>query len=281
MKSLMMMGMLCILWGWAGAQAEAGYVLIPVGAQPVAVSFHRVTALVFPSAVRSGVRVTRDVQVEKVRGVENVLAIRAARGRFVATNLAVFGMDGRIYSFNLEYSDTATAWQWRVEPNGDAARGLILTGLPADEDKLREDARILKTNRGWMNAAVKIQKMRLAVTGIYYADSLLWLAGKLRNRSVPDFAVQRVRLFTEDRRRVKRMAVQEAEMDPVYTDWDGAGLVAGETIRGFALAYRGIAVPQGKRLVLEVAEREGGRTIRLRIPLKKILAARKLRIKNR
>ena len=273
-----MMGMLCMLWGWAGAQVGAGYVLVPVGAQPVAVSFHRVTSLVFPSAVRSGVRVTRDVQVEKVRGVENVLAIRAARGRFAATNLAVFGMDGRIYSFDLEYSDTAAAWQWRVEPNGEAGRGLILTGLPADDDKLREDARMSESKRGWMQASVNTQKMRLVVTGIYYADSLLWLAGKVRNRAVPDFAVQRVRLFTEDRKRVKRMAVQEAEMDPVYTDWNGAGLVAGQATRGFALAYRGIAVPQGKRLVLEVAEREGGRTIRLRIPLKKILAARKLRL---
>src|SRR5580658_3102584 len=126
MKAVMVMGLLCMFWGWAGAQA--GYVLVPVGAQPVAVSLHRVTTLVFPAAVRSGVRVSRDVQVEKIRGVENVLAIRAARGRFAATNLAVFGMDGRLYSFNLEYSDTAAAWQWRVEPNGGSARGLILTG---------------------------------------------------------------------------------------------------------------------------------------------------------
>jgi hypothetical protein len=276
MKGVMGMGLLCMIWGWAGAQA--GYVLVPVGAQPVTVSIHRVTTLVFPAAVRSGVRVSRDVQVEKVRGVENVLAIRAARGRFVATNLAVFGLDGRIYSFNLEYSDTAAAWEYRVEPTGDGGRGLILTGLPADEDKLREDARMLKTKRGWMRASVNTKKMRLSVTGIYYADSLLWLAGKIRNRAVPDFVVQRVRLFLEDRKRVKRMALQEADMDPVYID--EGGLVAGNTTEGFAVAYRGIAVPDGKRVVLEFAERDGGRTMRVRIPLKKLLAARKLRITN-
>jgi hypothetical protein len=43
------------------------------------------------------------------------------------------------------------------------------------------------------------------------------------------------------------------------------------------LAYRGIAVPEGKRVVLEIAERDGGRVIRVRIPFRKILAARKLR----
>jgi hypothetical protein len=274
----MLTGMLCMFWGLAGAQA--GYVLVPVGARAVSVSLHRVTTLVFPAAVRSGVRVSRDVQVEKVRGVENVLAIRAARGRFMATNLAVFGMDGRIYSFNLEYSDTAAAWQWRVEPSGEAGRGLILTGLPADEDKLREDARMMKARSGWMHASSNIKKMRLTVTGIYFADSLLWLAGKIRNRSTLDFGLERVRLFTEDRRRVKRMAIQEAETDPVYTDGVGTGLVAGKTTEGFALGYRRIAVPDGKRVVLEFAEREGGRTIRVRIPMKKILAARKLQITN-
>jgi hypothetical protein len=276
MKGVMGMGVFCVFWGWAGAQA--GYVLVPVGAQSVAVSGHRVTTLVFPAAVRAGVRVSRDVQVEKVRGVENVLALRAARGRFTATNLAVFGMDGRIYSFTLEYSDTAAAWQWRVEPRGDSGHGLILTGLPADEDKLREDARAVKIKRGWMHAAASIKKMRLIVTGVYSADSLVWLAGWVKNRADLDFAVQRVRLFTEDRKRVKRMAVQEAEVDPAYADEGGS--VAGETTQGFALAYRGIAVPDGKRVVLEFAERDGGRTIRVRIPLKKILAARKLRIKN-
>lgn len=213
--------------------------------------------------------------------MDNVLAIRATRGHIGATNLAVFGMDGRVYSFNLEYSDTAAAWQWRVEPNAEADRGLILTGLPADEDKLREDARMMKTKRGWMHAAVNTKKMHLAVTGIYYTDSLLWLVGRLGDRSALDFAVQRVRLFTEDRKRVKRMAVQEAETDPVFSDWDEARLVAGETTTGFALAYRGIAAPKGKRVVLEVAELDGGRTIRVRIPLKRILAARKLRITNR
>jgi hypothetical protein len=278
MKGVMVMGLLCMFWGWAGAQA--GYVLVPVGAQPLAVSLHRVTTLVFPAAVRSGVRVSRDVQVEKVKGVENVLAIRAARGRITATNLAVFGMDGRIYSFNLEYSDTAAAWEFRVEPTSDGGRGLILTGLPADEDRLKADARMLKTKRGWMHATVNTKKMRLSVTGVYYADSLIWLAGKVRNRSVPDFAVQRVRLFTEDRKRVKRMAIQEAETDPVFTDWDAAGLVAGTTTVAFALGYRGIAVPKGKRLVLELLERDGGRMIQVCIPYKKLLAARKLRITN-
>jgi hypothetical protein len=268
-----LLGMLSILWGCAGAQVGPGYVLVPVGAEQVGVSLHRVTTLVFPTAVRAGVRVTRDVQVEKVRGVENVLAIRAARGGFAPTNLAVFGMDGRAYSFTLFYSDTAAAWQYRVTVSGDSScRGLILTGLPADEFRLGEDARIMERQSGRRLAAVNIEKMRLVVTGVYYADSLTWLVGRIRNQRVTDFSLVRIRLYTQDRKRVKRMAIQEAEIDPVFSDI-GAVVISGGGARDFAVSYRGISVPTGKRLLLEMTDRDGLRVIRVRVPLKKLLSA--------
>jgi hypothetical protein len=270
----MLFVLLCLCWGLAEGQVPAGYVLRPVGAQVVPVSGRRVTTLLFPMPIREGVRVSRDVQVEKIKGVENVLALRAARGYFVPTNLAVCGMDGRVYSFNLVYADTAEAWQYRVEAAGDTGRGLILTGLPADATRLSEDARAIGAKQGWMHAAVNIKKIRLVVTGVWSADSLIWVAGLLKNKSQVDFAVGRVRLFTADRKRVKRMAMQQGELEPVWTS--GAGLVGGKATGSFSLAYRGIAVPEGKRVVLEIAERNGGRVLRLRIPLKKILAARKL-----
>ena len=235
-----------------------GYELLPLGAQAVPVSLHRVTSLVFPMAVRSGVRVSRDVQVEKVKGVENVLAIRAVRVGFVPTNLAVFGMDGRLYSFNLEYRDSAVVWQYRVEAVGDAGRGLILTGLPADEERLRADARLMEAKRG---------------VGVYFADSLTWIAGRLSSPGAGDFVVGRVRLFTEERKRVKRMAVQQAEVEAVYADWGGG---SGKAAAGFALGYRGIVVSRGKRLVLEVAERDGGRVVRVRVRRKEIVVPKKL-----
>jgi hypothetical protein len=278
MRSLIL-GMLCIIWGVAGAQVVAGYVLQPVGAQQVPVSGHRVTTLLFPMPIRAGIRVSRDVQVEKIKGVENALALRAARGYFPPTNLAVFGMDGRAYSLNLEYSDTAAAWEYKVEPAGGATRGLILTGLPADETRLNEDARMIETKPRWMKAAVNIKKMRLTVTGIWSADSLIWVVVRLQNRSRVSFEMERTRLYTEDRKRVKRMAIQEGELEPVWTS--GVAPIAGQMTGAMAIGYRSIAVPPGKRLVLEVAERDGGRLIRVHIPYKKILAAKHLRTTNK
>jgi hypothetical protein len=129
-----------------------------------------------------------------------------------------------------------------------------------------------------MHAAVNIKKMKVVVTGIWSADSLVWVAGQIKNHSRLDFDVSRVRLFTEDRKRVKRMAIQEGDLEPVWTDRPGP--VPSETTERIALGYRSITLPKGKRLVLEVAERDGGRLIRVRIPYKKILAARKLRTTN-
>lgn len=276
MRRVLLLGIFGLIWACAGAQVGAGYVLEPLGAQPVPVAVRRVTTLIFPAAVRAGVRVSREVQVEKVQGLRNVLVIRAAKAGFAPTNLAVFGVDGRMYSFELCYADSAVAWQYRVVPVGDLGHGLMLSGLPVDEERLGEDARAVEADKGWMKAPVNIKKMRLVVSGVYVADSLVWIAGKLQDCSALGFAIQRVRLYTQDRKRVKRMAVQEAEIDPVFTDL-GPGLVAGHGALAFALAYRGIVVPAGKRLVLEMADPDGGRVLRVRIPVKKILAARTLR----
>ena len=114
--------------------------------------------------------------------------------------------------------------------------------------------------------------MQLTVTGIYYADSLIWLAGRIRNRAVPDFAVEQVRLFTQDRKRVKRMALQEMEIVPVFSDVNAA-VIPGGAKRKFVIGYRGVTVPDHKRLVLEIADRGGLRVIQVRIPAKKLLSA--------
>jgi hypothetical protein len=86
-----------------------------------------------------------------------------------------------------------------------------------------------------LQPGINIKKLRVVVTGIWSADSLVWLAGRIRNRSQLDFDVSRVRLFTEDRKRVKRMAIQEGELEPVWTS--GVGSVAGETTACFTLGY--------------------------------------------
>jgi len=51
------------------------------------VTLDKMTNILFPGAVRMGVKVSRDVLVQKVRGVENVIEVKAAHRGFQPTNL--------------------------------------------------------------------------------------------------------------------------------------------------------------------------------------------------
>jgi hypothetical protein len=113
----------------------------------------QMTNLVFPVAIRTGIKVSRDVLVQKVKGVENVIELKAARPHFAPTNLSVFGLDGRLYSFDLEYSDNPPVLNFAVVPAPTPAKRslsilrkppLLLTDLPVDQETLARDA-----GKGW------------------------------------------------------------------------------------------------------------------------------------
>jgi len=66
--------------------------------------------------------------VQKVRGVENVIELKALKRDFPPTNLAVYGKDGRLYSFVLHYVEDTSALDYRVVPDVAAEPSVRLTG---------------------------------------------------------------------------------------------------------------------------------------------------------
>ncbi len=72
------------------------------------VSYNSTTVLIFPAAVKPQPidRGDRDILAQKQPGVENVLKLKAARKSFPPTNLHVFTADGRVYAFDVFYTDS-------------------------------------------------------------------------------------------------------------------------------------------------------------------------------
>lgn len=262
------------------AQGLPSFTLAGLSAQKVPVTFHKMTSLVFPMAIRTGVKVSRDVLVQKVKGVDNVIELKAMRPRFMPTNLSVFGMDGRLYSFDLEYEEGAPVLNFAVLPSpGTAASGnyaekvpILLTGLPTDQATLAQDAETLAPQEGFLHQSARSEKMRLVVKGIYLRDSLLWFVICLRNHSQIPYHPAYLRLFSLDRKKVNRMAIQQAAMEPVYRDLPER--IEGRATCSFALGFPLFTLARDKKLILEVAERNGGRLLSLPITCKTLLKAR-------
>jgi Domain of unknown function (DUF4138) len=261
-----------------------GFYLVGSASVPVPVSGMKMTNLVFPAAVVTAVKVSPYVLIQRPRGVENVIELKALRRNFPPTNLSVYGKDGRPYSFELHFVDDTSVLTFRVVPDGVAASGqvpawpgadrsLLLTGLPVDAVTLDSDAAALSERRAFLHGSVSAGGLRLRLRGVYLRDSLLWLCMELRNGVTIPFVSSYLRLYVENKKRVKRMASQQVTLATVVAP--GSLRVPGDSILRVALGLEPLVLAKGKRLVVEVADATGGRVLVLGLKGKVLLRARR------
>jgi len=252
---------------------EPGFHLEGMNSCALPVTGRKMTNVIFPSDIAAGVRVSRDVLVQKARGVENVIELKALRRDFGPTSLAVYGKDGRLYSFVLHYVEDTAVLDYRVVPDGDHfAPPVRLSGWPVDPDQLRQHGRELAGLRGFLHHRATADGLRVMLKGVYLRDSLLWLTIELRDHTVLGCSSCSVRIYTEGRKKIKRMATQEVEIMPAYAD-DG-GALPGLQRRITAVALHPLMVGRGKRLVIEVSDDTGDRRASLKVKGKVLMRAR-------
>ena len=104
-------------------------------------------------------------------------------------------------------------------------------------------------------------------------DSLMWLCLRVNNRGPIGFVPAYLRVFSRDRKRVKRTAEQEVVVTPVCPGRLAA--VAGRSRVKLAVGMKPFALTQGKRLVIELADADGGRVLDLVVKGKELLRAKK------
>jgi hypothetical protein len=253
-----------------------GYRLLGTVSLQVPVSGMKMTNLVFPVPVAAGVKVSKDVLVQRPKGIENVIELKAVRLGFAPTNLSVFGKDGRLYSFDLHYVQDTAVLNYRVVLDEGALAGkghpVMLSGLPVDMTTLDKDAPLLGALPGFLHSSVRASGMRLQLRGIYLRDSLLWLCLRLSNRTAIGFMPAYVRVFVEDRKRLKRTASQEVTVMPVYSSPLSA--VSGRGSQRLTVGLTPFALARGKNLVIELADASGDRVLALKMKGKMVLRAR-------
>ena len=277
MKKLMMW-MVWTCFALVGRAQDGGFHLVGIPSASIPVTGMKMTNIMFPVPVAAGVKVSRDVLMQQPKGVDNVIELKAIRRNFLPTNVSVYGKDGRLYSFNLHYVEDAPVLNFRVVAGSasvaaDTVRAPVrLSGLPVDWMTLERDGAELAAYRGFMSSSVKSGGMSLALRGIYLRDGLLWLCFRMRNDRKIIFVPGYMRVFVEDKDRVKRTASQQVDLVPVYGG--EMGEVAGGGTRSFAWGFAPLTLAKGKKLVVEVADASGGRQLELTVKGKVLLRAR-------
>lgn len=240
------------------------------------ITYNKTTSVVFPAIIKSVDRGSRDILAQKAKGVDNVLQLKAARHGFPQTNLTVITSDGGIHQFNVGYVKEPSSLVVNIGVDQDettATPKLIFQTDMTETEMENHASKIVDTKRSIRFVSESKYKVGLSLRGIYIKDNVIFYHFRISNQSNISYDVDFLRFYIEDRQKVKRTASQEVNIKPIYVFGD-ADKIKGQTSEDVVYALEKFTIPDAKRLVIEMFEKNGGRNLNLSIKNKTIVNAR-------
>ncbi|OXA78622.1 Bacteroides conjugative transposon TraN protein [Flavobacterium aquidurense] len=229
------------------------------------IGYSKTTSIVFPYSIKSVDKGSADVLVQKAKGVENILLLKAAKQYFFQTNLTVVTTDARLYVFVLNYNEDCPDLNIKAE-NAAAASKDVLFSMENENQKKIEQLASLVLSKKKKTSGLKKSKfqIRLEVNGIFIHQDVLYLRVVFENKSKINYDIDQLRFFIRDQRKSKRTASQEIEILPLYTTSSSAVIpYKSEVIKVYALEK--FTIPENKYLTLQLIEKNGGRHLEVNI----------------
>lgn len=269
MKTLSIIFATCLLALSCGAQSPQP-LSVEQSLEPyrLEVSFHKTLHLIFPSSVKYVDLGSTDIIAGKADGVENVVRVKAAVEKFATeTNFSVITSDGSFYSFNVVYSDEPSSvniniGQWTTHGQPVPGGGGIQVAELGDEDPAIVRSlmyTIYKRNRRDVkDIGCRQFGMQALLTGIYVHRDLLFLHIGLSNSSNVPFDIDFIRFKIVDKQVARRTAQQETFIEPVRS-YNNLTRIDGNASGHMVYAFGKITIPDDKRLMVEIYEKNGGR----------------------
>lgn len=229
------------------------------------IGYSKTTSIVFPYPIKSIDKGSADVMVQKAKGVENILLVKAAKQDFFQTNLTVVTSDARLYVFVLNYDEGCPDLNIKAE-NAMAAGKEILFSLENENQKKIEQLASLALSKKKKTGGLKKSKyqIRLEVNGIFIQQDVLYLRVVFENKSKINYDIDQFRFFIRDMRKSKRTASQEIEVEPLYATPSSSVIpYKSEIIKVYALQK--FTIPENKYLTIQMIEKNGGRHLEVDI----------------
>lgn len=241
------------------------------------ITYYKTTNLVFPYAIKSVDRGSKDVLAQKAKGVENILHVKADRQGFEETNLTVITADGKLYSYVLNYTDNPSVLNIRFGKSLDSyGSEAFFSNATNEADMQIIAAKVAGKERTIRGIKDKRYRMTLQLLGLYIQDEVMYCQLGLQNGSNINYGIDQIRFFIRDQKKSKRTATQELEVKPLYVDND-ISFIAGQSERIFVFAMPKFTIPDKKYLHVQLIEKNGGRNRELKIYNRSIVKARAIK----
>lgn len=233
--------------------------ILAKGQSTLCISTDKTTSLIFPFAIKHVDRGSQSILAQQVKDVPTILLVKAASNSFTETNLSVVTDDGSLYTFTVCYDLKPSVWVHYLPVNNKATTAMYANGI-------LDNAPVVKhiKDKKWQSVA--------EVTGIYIKNSVLFYQLTVQNNSSVDYTIDFIRFVIRDKKKGKRTAVQEIELEAQYTIGNTANIKANsKSVMVFALEK--YTISDAKKMLLLVNEKNGGRHFLLRIKNKELMKA--------
>lgn len=258
---------------------EGGYYRIEVG-------FIKTTHITFPAKVKYIDLGSNYLIAGLADETANVVRVKAGyKGFKDETNFSVICEDGSFYTFLVTYKDQPGVLFHEMgkglsvsgEDGQDKGHEVMLRDIDGESPGLF--GMVIRTlyvrnDRDITHLGERKDKMEATVRGIYVHNDILYLNLSMRNKSHVSYDIDYIRFTVEDSRKLRRTASQKSVITPVreYNAGRAAKVIPGTSYRTI-MAFRKFTINADKVLVVEVAEKNGGRNMRFVINAGDIIGA--------
>ena len=235
------------------------------------VTFDKTCHVIFPAAIAYVDLGSANIIAGKADGAENVIRVKAAKRGFKGeTNMSVITEDGAYYSFNVKYAREPRILNVEMTDfihDGEAVNrpnnsmNIYLKELGSESPVLvrlvmksiwKENKRRVK------HIGSKSFGIQFLLKGIYTHNGLLYFHTEIKNSSNVPFDVDYITWKIVDKNVAKRTAIQEQVIQPLRTQ-NFMLNVAGNSNERTVWTMDKFTLPDDKCLVVELAEKNGGR----------------------
>ena len=241
------------------------------------ITYDKTVHVIFPAPVRYVDLGSPNLIAGKADGAENVIRVKATTRHFrQETNMSVITEDGNFYTFNVKYADEPLLLNVEMcdfihdgesvnRPNN--AMEIYLTEL--DNESPRLVRLIMKSvhendKRRIRHIGSKRFGVQFLLKGMYTHSNLLYFHTQVKNTSHVPFDVDFITFKIVDKKVVKRTAMQEQVIYPLRA-YNYVTRVNGRDSECTVFALPKFTIPDDKKLVVEMLEKQGGRHQRFEV----------------
>lgn len=235
------------------------------------VAFNKTTHVIFPSEIVYVDLGDENLVAGLADGAKNVLRVKSAVKSFKSeTNLTVITDDGCFFTFNVKFAKEPLLLNIEMTDfihDGEAvnrpnnAQEIFLERLGQESPmlvKLIMKSIYKQNKREIKHIGSKRFGVQFILKSIYTNNGLLYFHTELKNTSNIAFDIDYISFKIVDKKVVKRTAMQERVLEPLRAQ-NYVTVVSGKKSERTVFALEKFTIPDDKQLVIEVAEKEGGR----------------------